>query len=147
MRYLKGTKTFGLRYHRSKDGRVIGYSDADWAGDEDTRRSTTGTVFIYFGAAVSWRSRLQHLVTLSTCEAELVALCETAKEALWITELLKNLDEKQEGPFTIYEDNAAALIIAQKGRRKARNKHISIRYFWVHEKVRTRLSRSATPKT
>ncbi len=137
LRYLKGTRCFGLCYSRDRSDRMVAFSDADFAGDLKTRRSTTGTVFMIFGAAVSWRSRLQRLVTLSTCEAELVALTETAKEAIWMRELLAamDMDIEDKQAFTIFEDNSAALVIATNGRRKSRNKHIDIRYFWVHEKV------------
>jgi hypothetical protein len=124
-----------LYFTRDASDRCVGYSDADFAGNPDTRRSTTGTIFTMFGAAVNWRTRLQKLVTLSTFEAELVALCETAKEALWMTELLENLDIKLEGPVTIYEDNAAALAVATSGRRQARNKWMDLRYFWIHEQI------------
>ena len=79
LRYLKGTRTFGLSYSRKASGQ---FSDADWGGDPDTYRSTSGTVFILFGAAVCWRARLQKLIALSTCEAELYALCETMKQAM-----------------------------------------------------------------
>ena len=136
MRYLRGTRTFGLLYKRDITTNCAAYSDADYAGDEDVCRSTTGTVIMMCGAALLWRSRLQKLVTLSTCEAELVALCETAKDAMWIIELLKNLGMKPGGAFIIHEDNAAALIVAETGRRKARNKHFDVRYFWITDKIK-----------
>ena len=69
-----------MLYRRDVTIKCAAYSDADFAGDEDTRRSTTGTIVMLAGAALMWRSRLQKLVTLSTCEAELVSLCDTMKD-------------------------------------------------------------------
>jgi hypothetical protein len=142
LRYLRGTIDYGLIYKRSVSKKAAGFADADFAGDPKTRRSTTGMIFMMNGAAILWKTRLQKLVTLSTCEAELVALCETAKEALWLRRLLKDLslDEtgvpasaKDEGSaLNIYEDNKAALAIAHSGIQKSRNKHMEVRYFWVH---------------
>ena len=119
---------------------MVGYSDADWGGDPDNYRSTSGTVFILFGAAVCWRARLQKLIALSTCEAELYALCETMKQAIWIREIIGKLDldlDFIDSPFEIREDNAAALVIATTGRQKPRTKHIGLRHFWIHEKVKS----------
>ena len=112
------------------------YPHADFAGDEDTRRSTTGTITMIAGAALTWRSKHQRLVSLSTCEAELVALCDTMKHAIWILELLNNIGLKPNGAFVIHEDNAAALIVAETGRRKARTKHFDVRYFWITDKIK-----------
>jgi len=137
LRYLAGTRTYGLLFKRCDTARLVGFADADFAGDLDTRRSTTGTVFILCGAALYWRSRLQKCVTLSTAEAELVALCESGKDTLFMRELLSALDmdlSRQEA-ITIYEDNSACLVIARNGVRKSRNKHIDTKYFWIHEKV------------
>ena len=113
----------------------MGYSDADFAGDLNTRCSTTGSLFMMYGAAVLWRSRLQRSVALSTCESELIALCETGKLALWMNELLRALDKKADGSMVIFEDNSAALQIAKTGQRKPANRHIDVRYFWMHQKV------------
>ncbi len=135
LRYLAGTRTFGLVYRRDNATRVVGYSDANFAGDLDTRRSTSGSLFMAHNAAVLWRSRLQRSVALSTCESELMALCETGKMALWMTELLQALNKKIDGPMVIFEDNAAALQIARTGQRKPANRHIDVRYFWLHQKI------------
>jgi hypothetical protein len=141
LRYLCGTKDYGLLYRRSITTKCAAYSDADFAGDEDTRRSTTGTVIMICGCALMWRSKRQKIVTLSTCEAELVALCDTMKDAKWILELLGNIGMKPEGAFVVHEDNAAALIVAESGRRKARTKHFDIRYFWITEKIKDKTFR------
>jgi hypothetical protein len=119
---------------------MVGYSDADWGGDPDTYRSSSGSVFMLFGGAVCWRARLQKLVALSTCEAELYALCETMKQAIWIRENLGKLDldlDFLDSPFEIREDNAAALVIATTGRQKPRTMHIGLSHSWIHDKVKS----------
>ena len=88
-RYLKGTINFGLMY--SDDSCVLGYSDADWAGDVDDRKSTSGYMFRIAGGPVSWRSRKQDTVALSTAEAEYVALSSAAQECVWMRRLVAEL--------------------------------------------------------
>ena len=88
MRYLKGTSKLGLLY--SKDGleKCVGYSDADWAGDPDDRKSISGYMFQLSGAAaVSWSSKKQACVALSIAEAEYMALASAAQEAIWLHRL------------------------------------------------------------
>ena len=76
LRYLKGTINFGLFYSISADYKLVGYSDSDWAGNIDDRKSTTGFVFFMGDTAFTWLSKKQPIVTLSTCEAEYVAAFE-----------------------------------------------------------------------
>ena len=74
VRYLKGTANISLKFEKSIEGDLIGFSDADWAGDQDDRHSTTGNLFLMAGGPVSWLSKKQAIVALSTSEAEYVAL-------------------------------------------------------------------------
>ncbi|XP_058811245.1 uncharacterized protein LOC131676142 [Topomyia yanbarensis] len=82
IRYLIGTRDWRLNLGGENSG-LIAYSDSDWAGDTRTRKSTTGFVVFYSGGALSWASRRQDCVTLSTLEAEYVALTETCQEVIW----------------------------------------------------------------
>jgi hypothetical protein len=91
LRYLKGSSNYGLKYQRTGKVDFIGYSDADWAGDQDDRHSTTGNIFLMAGAAVTWLSKKQSVVALSTTEAEYIALCQATQEAVWMRTLLKDL--------------------------------------------------------
>ena len=84
LRYLKGTVNLALRYQKSEDGILIGYPDADWAGDLDDRHSTTGNLFLMAGGAISWLSKKQATVARSISEAEYVALSSAAQEAVWL---------------------------------------------------------------
>ena len=94
LRYLAGTQDYGLVFTGSKSSLEV-YCDVDYAGDPDTRRSTTGYVFIMYGGVVSWSSRLQPSVALSTAEAEHMAAAAATKEALWLRTLLKDLESQQ----------------------------------------------------
>lgn len=132
LRYLKGTTTQGISYKKDGNVNVIGFSDADWGGDEVTYRSTTGYVFVWYGAAISWRSRLQRVVSLSTAEAEYVALSETSQEAVFIRRVLEDFGVVA-GAILINEDNQSAIYIAKDSVFHPRTKHIGIRYHFTRE--------------
>ena len=137
LKYLKGTLNHGIMYRGTPDGMVVllGYSDADWAGDRDTRRSTTGYVFMVGGGAVSWASKLQPTVALSTSEAEYVAACAAAQEALFQRQLMKDVNLPQLDATVIYEDNTGAIAMTENPIDHQRTKHIDIRYHFIRERV------------
>ena len=122
-----------LTYKKTESAELIGYSDADFAGDLDDRRSTSGNLFLIGGGAVSWLSKKQSIVSLSTAEAEYVALCRATQEATWIRRLLSDLHSLPEQPTVIMEDNQGALYIAKNQAVQARTKHIDIRYHYIRE--------------
>ncbi|KAL5575123.1 hypothetical protein UlMin_016822 [Ulmus minor] len=101
LRYLKGTIDFGLFYSVSNDYKFVGYSDSDWGGDIDNRRSTTGFVFFMGDTAFTWMSKKQPIVTLSTCEAEYVAATSCVCHAIWLRNLLKEICLIQEEPTKV----------------------------------------------
>ena len=90
MRYLKGTKGMRICFG-SKEACIDGYTDADYTDDMDKRRSTSGYVFMFTGGAVSWQSCLHNCVSMSTIEAEYIAIAEACKEALWLARLVGDL--------------------------------------------------------
>jgi hypothetical protein len=138
MRYLKGTVSLGLCYTAEEESvpAIVGYSDADWAGDRATRRSTTGFVFMMCGGPVAWRTRLQRSVALSTTEAEIMGLSETFKEGVWFRRLATDLAILQENvPSIIHEDNQGAIALMRDHRFSDRSKHIDIRYFYNREQL------------
>ena len=105
LRYLKGTVEHGILYNQNSSGECVGYySDADWAGDINDRKSTSGYVFQMSGAAVTWRSKKQGCVALSTAEAEYVALCSAAQESVWLRRLTSELGSPPQTATVIYED-------------------------------------------
>ena len=84
LRYVKGTSNYGLVYRYSDEFTLTGYSDADWAGDEATRKSMSGYIFKLGECAISWGSKKQSVVALSTTEAEYITLSLACKEAVWL---------------------------------------------------------------
>jgi hypothetical protein len=136
LRYLKGTIEHGLVFSGGEDKPLQGYSDSDYGGDEDTFRSTTGYMFTFGGGVVSWNSRLQPTVALSSSEAEYMALSATVQEAVHLRQLLSDLGHEQPRSTTIYEDNQSCIAMANNPVNHARTKHINIRYHYVREKVR-----------
>ncbi|XP_048619903.1 secreted RxLR effector protein 161-like [Brassica napus] len=113
LRYIKGTINFGLYYSISEDYRLVGYSDSDWGGDVDDRKSTSGVVFFIGETAFTWMSKKQPIVTLSTCEAEYVAATSCVCHAIWLRNLLKELNLPQEEPTKIFVDNRSAIALAK----------------------------------
>ena len=135
MRYLQGTINHGILYTKLSSRECIGFSDADWAGDLDNRRSTSGYLFQISGGPVSWRSKKQSSVALSTAEAEYVALASSAQEAVWMRQLTTELGSAPTDATTIFEDNQSAISMASNPQFHGRAKHISIKYHFIREKV------------
>ena len=132
LRYLAGTADYGIIY-----GRTLGldvYCDADYAGDIDTRRSTTAYVFIMNGGAISWSSRLQQTVAASTTEAEYMAAAATVKEALWLRTLLSCLGQSSE-TIAIKADSQSAIKLLKNPVFSMRSKHIDVIYHFARERV------------
>ena len=138
MRYLKGTHNLGLTYKKSDSNSCVGFSDSDWAGDLDDRKSTSGYIFQVGGTAISWKSRKQSCVALSTAEAEYIALSLAAQEAIWLRQLNTDLQGKQPEPTILYEDNQAAICLSKNPQCHGRSKHIDIRYHFIREHVNNR---------
>jgi len=134
-RYLAGTRTLGLNYRRGYSG---GYTDADWGAGED-RKSVGGYVFMINGAAVSWASKKQPSVALSSTEAEYMALTQGVKEALWLGELLKDLGALAHANKIrkIRCDNQGAIALTKNPEYHARTKHIDIQFHFIRHHVET----------
>ena len=135
LRYLRGTSTLGIAYHKQHSFQCSGYSDADWAGDVNDRKSTSGYCFKINGGVVSWRSCKQNCVALSTAEAEYVSLAGASQEAIWIVQLLSDLNVKNVSPIVIFEDNKAAACIGNNPTHHPRTKLIDIKYHFVRDQV------------
>jgi len=134
LRYLKGTKSYGIKYsnsHGNNDdlfhGFFHGFADAAYANTDDYK-STAGYVFIAAGGAITWRSKKQTFTALSTTEAEYVALSEAAHEAYWLRNLYEELGIKQESPTMIKGDNNGSISMARNPQFHNHAKHIAVRY-------------------
>ena len=132
-RYLVGTKDYCLTYGAKKDG-IIAYADADWASNQITRRSTTGNLVMLAGAAISWSSRAQKTIALSSTEAEYMSLSDTCRQLVWINSIFKELQYKVR-PIPLCGDNQGAIFIASNAVQEKRSKHIDIRYHYIREVV------------
>lgn len=134
IRYLAHTVDYRLKLGKKEEKfELAGYCDADWAGDTSDRKSCSGYVFRIGGATVSWASRKQGCVTLSTMEAEYVSLSEAAHEVVWLRNLLKELNEEQIKPTVMFEDNRSCLDFVALDQHKKRTKHIDTRYHYTRE--------------
>ena len=144
LRYLKGSRLVGITFGRQPDQTLLGYTDADWAGDVQSRRSTTGWIFLLFGGALSWRSKLQATVALSTAEAEYIALSSAAQEAMYLRTLCKDFNPKDfdspdpDQAVVIHVDNQAAIAIAKNPAHHQRTKHIDTRHHFIREQVESK---------
>ena len=136
LKYFLATAGIGLTYDGKKPGPVYGYSDADWAGDATTRRSTSGYVFMRNNAAVTWSSSLQPSVAHSTSDAEWRALSDCGREALWLRTLEKDLTSVESlAPTQLCDDNKGALKWATDPANHKKSKHIDISYNSIREQV------------
>jgi hypothetical protein len=136
LRYVKGTLDLYLTFrHTPTSPTLIGYADADWGGDPETRRSTTGYVFKSFGGPIAWKSKRQTTVALSTTEAEYMATTDAAKEATWLLRLIHDLGIEYDQALPLYNDNNGCVALANNPVHHERSKHIGMRHHFIREKV------------
>ena len=137
-RYLKGTIDYSLTYTKDPTDKffrkIVGYSDASYAPNPNDRKSVGAYIFNYNGGAISWSSKRQSIVALSSCEAEYIALCECAKESQWLSHLHQELNGHDD-PILIFEDNQAAIKLAENSMFSNRTKHIQVRFHYIRELV------------
>jgi hypothetical protein len=137
LRYVKGTKNYMLTYRRSDSLEIRGYSDADFAGDKDDRKSTSGYVFTLAGGAISWRSSKQTIVASSTMYAEFIACYEATGQALWLKKFIPDLKVVDciDKPLKMYCDNEPAVFYAHNNKSSNATKPIEVKYYVVKHKV------------
>jgi hypothetical protein len=135
-RYLKGTRDWGITYNGygiGMDMNFLGYTDADWNGDNDTSRSTSGYVFISNDGAISWSSRRQSMVALSSTESEYIGLSNAGQHLAWLRSFFEEIGHPQESPTELRCDNRAAIILTKDPQFRARTKHIQRKYHYVRD--------------
>ena len=139
MRYLKGTLGYGIIFpHETKDDdnlHVVAYSDLDWCGDLIDRKSTMGQVFLLSGSPISWNSKKQSMVALSTCEAKYIAACSTACQALWLSSLINELKVSSDEAVELIVDNKSAIDLAKNPVAHGRSKHIDTKFHFLRDQV------------
>jgi hypothetical protein len=136
-RYLQGTKDMGLVY--KSDGLSMDlfttFTDANHGGCRDSGRSTGGYLVTLGSAAVSWSSKLQSVVALSTTEAEYIAAVEAGKEIMWMRNILSELGYKIESPSDLKMDNQSAISVSKNPEHHGRMKHLDLRWYWLRDVV------------
>lgn len=133
--YLKSTKNVKIVYDKFAQESLYGYADADWAADLDTRKSTSGIVFLLAGGAVLRRSMRQTCVALSNTEAEYVATSLASREEVWIGNHALQIAGIPWMPITLFNDNRGSLLMAQNAGTSKCAKHIDIQYHFIKQQI------------
>lgn len=134
MRYIKQTVNYCILYRYSDDGDLHGYCDSDFASDVDKRRSCTGFVFKLAEGAVSWGSKRQQTVALSTTEAEYMAMSFATQEAIWLRQFINQFGI-QIPPIVMLCDNQSAMAVAKEDSFRARTKHIDVKHHHIRDQL------------
>lgn len=140
LRYLKGTRNYGLKIRKiSRPQELVGYADADWASCPESRRSVSGNLVLWDGNIISWKSRKQPTLSLSSTEAEYKSIGDITKEIMWIKTLFKNIiNLKIEKPTRIFEDNQGAIALAENASNHSsyKTKHMDLRHHFIRREIK-----------
>ena len=135
-RYLMTTAAEGITYQVGSLMPLMGYADASYAADEDDRRSVGAAVFFVAGGPVSWRSRTQSIVALSSTEAEYIALCEAAQDSVFLRRLYAAMTGREERPVHLREDSQPCIAIASDATLvKRATRHVQVKYHFIRQCV------------
>jgi hypothetical protein len=134
-RYLKSTMEYGLWYENSNDFTLQAYTNANWVGDIDDMKSTSGGAFFLGGRLVSWLSKKQDSVSLSTAKLEYVAATINCTQVIWMKQMLKDIGVIFDEPVVIHYDNTSIVSMSKNLVMHSKTKHISIKYPLIREKV------------
>lgn len=136
LRYLKGTPNLGIKFKSEViSENLIGYCDSDFSGCVETSKSTTGYVILFNNSPFHWKTQLQKHVTLSSTEAEVIALCALSKELSWIRRMIMELGMLNENRAIILCDNQSAITIAKSERATTRTRHLRAQDAYVREQI------------
>ena len=141
LRYLKGTSEKGVFYGKNGHLDLVAYADADWAGDIDSRKSTSGYFTLIGGNLVTWRSKKQKVVALSSAEAEFRGVAKGIIEILWLRKLMGELNFPSSETCTLFCDNKAAIDISENPVQHDRTKHVEIDRHFIKEKLENKIIR------
>jgi hypothetical protein len=134
-RYLQGTLELGLLYPKDKDFNLTAYTDADWAGSIDDRKSTSGGEFFLVKCLVGWSSKKQTSTSLSIVEAEYIVVASYCTQVLWMKQTLEDLQIRYNNPIIINHDNTSAISISKNPFMHSKTKHIPIKYHFLRDQV------------
>ena len=133
LKYVNGTKGFGILYTTENDFKLVGYIDSDWIGSLDDRKSNARYMFHMGSVIISWASKKQPIVAQSIVEVEYIAENVVVCQAIWLRRILTDLNERQEDGTTIYCDNISSIALSKNPVFHGRSKHIEIRYHFIRE--------------
>ncbi|KAD2204143.1 hypothetical protein E3N88_41639 [Mikania micrantha] len=142
LRYVAGTLEYGIWYRKGQEIDLVGYSDSDWAGSSSDMRSISAHVFSIGSGSVSWSSKKQGVVTLSTTEAEYISAAACACQAIWLRKMMGDLQHEQQQATVIFCDNQSAIFLSRNQGCHSRTKHINIKYHFIRKKIRWSYSQS-----
>lgn len=131
LRYVNGTIDYDVFYKKQENSKSVGFTDSDYAGDVDDRKSTSGHVFMLNSGANTWSLKKQQIVTLSTTKVEFVAALSCACQAIWLERMLEVFGVKQEGSTTVFCDNISTIKLSRNPVLHGRSKHIDVRFHFV----------------
>ncbi len=137
LRYIKGTVNYGIHFDGNKQNGINlkGYVDADWGTNPNKRKSQSRYIFFLCGGIISWVSKKQPIVTLSSTEAEYIAASFSSQEAIWLRLLLKDLHAEQQNATVINEDNQGSIVLCKNPKYLSRTKHIDVKFHFIREKT------------
>ena len=133
LRYLKGTIDFGVLYEKGGNEELIAYTYSDYARDLDDRKNTLGYVFMLSSGVMSWSSKKQHVVSLSTTEAEFIVTTSCACQAIWLRRILEGLNHAQHDSTIVYCDNSSTIKLSKNPVMHGRCKHIDVCFHFLRE--------------
>ena len=131
LQYLKKTVNYGIHYKKGGDGKLLAFTDSDYVGDMEDKKSTSSYVFLMSSSVVSWCSKQQPIVTLSTTKVEFVAAAVSACQGVWMKRILKELGHSDGGCTTVMCDNSSTIKLSKNPVMHGRNKHIDVRFHFL----------------
>ena len=135
LRYVRGTVQFGIHYSAKAAPLLVGFTDSDWAGDPDDRKSTAGYVFTLGSGPITWACKKQAAISLSSAEAEYRGAVEASKEALWLRQILSEFGFEQQHPTTLWCDNQSAIQLCKDPVQHQRSKHIELHMHFIRKLI------------
>ncbi|KAL0540911.1 hypothetical protein IC582_020936 [Cucumis melo] len=138
IKYVHGTTDFGILYFYDTSFELVGYCDADWLGSADDQKSTSGGCFFLENNLFSWFSKKQNCISLSTAEAEYIAVGSGCTQMIWMKNMLNEYGIMQ-GVMTLYCDNVSAIDISKNPVQHSRTKHIDIRHHFIMDLIENKV--------
>ena len=134
LRYVVGTKGWGLKYEKHKEQiQLTGFSDSDFAGDVDARRSTTGVIFFLGNSPITWQSMKQKVVAQSSCKAEYIAAANATCQGVWLARVLAEVHGSAPSVLMLRVDNKSSIALIKNPVLHGQSKHIEVKYHFVRE--------------